>query len=693
MMRRALILYAALMAGLFQAVPVHAAQSVTTARAEHVALDAALQAAAKPGATDWVAFHFAIAPGWHLYWTNPGETGLPTEVKWTLPRGVSAGDTRWPVPERFTTGNIVNYGFERAVTLLVPLKTTAPPGAAVAKADLSWLLCAQMCIPQSATMSFPLIAPFGDAARFAPALAALPKGFHGTARVTTAAHTITLTLSGAALQGADPDAIRFFPATRRAVDDATLPEIFRSGDTLTVTFAQHKHWRTFKAFDGVLDLAAAGAYNVTAARVAAAAPAAMANPAPAAAAIGFWPAALFAILGGLILNLMPCVLPILSMKALALVQSGEGVRALRRDGLFYFAGVLVSFVAMAAALIAVKAAGTEIGWGFQLQSPIVIAGLTLLTGAIGLNLLGLFEVPLSIAGVGSRLTEGASRASAFFTGVLAALVASPCTAPFMGAAMGYALTQPAATTLAIFAALGIGFAAPFTALTFAPGIVRLIPKPGAWMVRFKEFLAFPMFATGIWLLWVLDLEAGATGLAMTLVSGLALVFLFWLFRHLSPRWRLALDGMGAAIIAALLGFGLSAPAPAPAARMGEAWAPWSAQAVDAARHAGRPVLVDFGAAWCVTCLVNEHVAFDNADVERRLAETHVVTLKGDWTNRDPEISALLARYGRAGVPLYLLYPVDPSARAIVLPQILSPAIVLEAVAHLEDGSVPAQSRT
>jgi len=284
------------------------------------------------------------------------------------------------------------------------------------------------------------------------------------------------------------------------------------------------------------------------------------------------------------------------------------------------------------------------------------------------------------------LAEGASHTSAFFTGVLAVLVASPCTAPFMGAAMGYALTQSAAATLAIFAALGIGFAAPFTALTFTPGIVCLIPKPGVWMVRFKEFLAFPMFATAIWLLWVLDLEAGATGLAMTLASGLALVFLFWLFRHFPPRLRLALDGAGAMIIAALLGFGLSGPTPTPAARTDQAWAPWSAQAVEAARQAGRPVLVDFGAAWCVTCLVNEHVALDNADVEHRLAAARVVRLKGDWTNRDPAIGALLARYGRAGVPLYLLFPADPTARAIVLPQILSPGIVLDALARLKQKS-------
>jgi thiol:disulfide interchange protein DsbD len=367
------------------------------------------------------------------------------------------------------------------------------------------------------------------------------------------------------------------------------------------------------------------------------------------------------------------------MKALALVQSGERPAQMRRDGLFYAAGVILSFAAIAGLLIGLKSAGAAIGWGFQLQSPLLILILYLLTAAIGLNLLGLFDVPLSLAGIGGHLA-GESGLGAFFTGVLAVLVASPCTAPFMGAALGYAMTQPAIIAAAVFLSLGFGFAAPLAAFTFIPGVARLIPRPGPWMVRLKEALAFPMLGTAIWLLWVLEQQTGANGIVFALGIGLGIVFLFWLMAvigHPVARWLMVLAGV--------VGLGVAAmrlqPAVATNAPASGQWGRWSPGAVAAARAAGHPVLVDFSAAWCVTCLVNEHMVLENADVERLIARDNVITLKGDWTSRSAAIAHVLARYGRAGVPLYLIYPANPGASPQVLPQLLTPDVVTAALSR------------
>ena len=667
-----------LWAGLL-ALAVLPAQAATSAQRPHATVSVALQATAKAGTTDWVAVHLTMAPHWHSYWRNPGETGLPTRIAWTLPKGVAAGPISWPVPQRFSGDGIVDYGYENAVTLLVPL--TVAPGARLAgqsaTADIHWLLCADMCVPQSATLQFTLNKPFGDAALFAHARDALPRPFSGHAHYRLSAKQISLTLSGGAASGAT--APQFFPATPRAVDDAALPKIRKIAGGLRITFARARHAKPFAAFDGVLVPGPGRAFAVTAS-------AAPLSPPPQAApqtgfAFGILGAALFAFLGGLVLNLMPCVLPILSMKALALVQSGERAQQMRRDGLLYAAGVLVSFALMAGILIGLKSAGAAIGWGFQLQSPLLILILWLLTAAIGLNLLGVFEVPLSLAGIGGGLVRGESGAGAFFTGVLAVLVASPCTAPFMGAALGFAMTQPPLTAFGVFLALGLGFAAPLTGFTFIPALARLIPRPGPWMIRFKEFLAFPMLATAIWLLWVLEQQTGASGLVLALGIALGLVFLVWLVRLVSLpvfRWLFGAGGLaGLAFVALAL-----QPSAGHATRA-EGWRPWSQDAVAAARAAGHPVLVDFSAAWCVTCLVNERVALQNPAILRQLARDRVVTLKGDWTNRDAAITALLAKYGRAGVPLYLLYPADKSAQPVVLPQILTPGAVSAALVRLE----------
>ena len=645
------------------------ATAAPTVQIDHVALSIALESPAKPGSTVWVAIRQVIAPGWHTYWRNSGDSGLATSVTWILPKGVTAGEPQWPTPERFTTGPIVNYGYKDEATLLIPLTIgrDATIGDAAVRASVFLLECAQMCIPEQATLDQDLHK--ASPAIFARARAALPRLFGGSARVAMYTKTIELTLTDPILSGVKSRAIRFYPATRHAVDYDAEPDANLNGDALTWKLERPTRSMPFRTFDGVLDIPGIGAFAVSAIPTGVS-PMAV-SPTQHAEGVTLVEAALLAFLGGLILNLMPCVLPILSMKALALAQSGGHSRAMRRDGAFYFGGVLAMFAAIAGTLLLLKAGGAALGWGFQLQSPLVVFALALLMMTIGLNLLGVFEVPLSLAGVGNDLTRAKGGQGAFFTGALAVLVASPCTAPFMGTALGYALTQSTASAVIVFLALGTGFALPFTALAFTPALVRLVPRPGPWMVRFKEFLAFPMFATAIWLVWVLNQQVGAAGLAVAFAlrvfsaASLGLVFLLWLLPLIGPRVRWIAGLAGVAGFAALSLQIRTTPADS-------AWAPWSAETVAAAREAGKPVFVDFSAAWCVTCLVNERVALDDARVVSRLRQNGVVTLKADWTNRSPTITAELNKFSRGGVPLYVFYPPN-----VVLPQILTPTLVLD----------------
>ncbi len=452
--------------------PIAPARAATAVQAKYATVSAALQTGASPGEADWVAIHFAMAPGWHTYWRNAGTAGYAATIDWALPKGVSAGAIRWPVPERFKTSDIVDYGYAGETTLLVPLSVAAGADTGgKASAKISWLLCSDACVPEQTVLQLPLAKAFGDAALFRQAFAALPKSFGGTAKMSISQNDLTLELSGAGVS--DLQNVQFFPATPRVIDDAVAPRIARNSDGLRIVLARAKPPAPVKSFAGVL-VAGGRAFSFTAT------PQATAPAAPPAANVfssTLIGAVLMAFLGGLILNLMPCVLPILSMKALAIVRAHESPQRMRRDGIFYLAGVLATFAFTAASLIALKSAGAAVGWGFQLQSPFVVLILCLVTAAIGLNLLGAFELPLAFAGIGSGLAAGGSGRGAFFTGVLAVLVASPCTAPFMGAALGYALTEPPPIAFAVFVALGIGFAAPFTLFAFIPKAAAPDPAP------------------------------------------------------------------------------------------------------------------------------------------------------------------------------------------------------------------------
>jgi thiol:disulfide interchange protein DsbD len=394
---------------------------------------------------------------------------------------------------------------------------------------------------------------------------------------------------------------------------------------------------------------------------------------------------LLALIGGVVLNLMPCVFPILSLKALSFAGRGGDRAGMRRDGLIYASGVVITFLAVAGLLMGVRASGAQVGWGYQLQSPAVVAALAALMFVIGLVLAGVFELGTSLTRLGGL--GGSGEGSAFLTGVLATVVATPCTAPFMGAAVGAALVRPAVEGLIIFGALGIGMAAPYVALCFWPALTQRLPRPGRWMETFKQVLAFPMFGVAIWLVWVFGLQTGMGGATRLLFGLLLLAFAGWLIGRwpatvITTRKRWATRALATCAVATALVTGIAATTAetTPAADADDSaavkWEPWSAAAIDEHRNAGRAVFVDFTAAWCISCQVNERVALDAPSVRQAFAERDVALMKADWTRRDANITSALATFGRSGVPLYVYYPANRTAEPVVLPALLTPAIVL-----------------
>ena len=665
-----------------------------------------------PGETIHVALRQKIQKGWHTYWRNAGDSGEATQIKWTLPAGWKAGDFTWPAPRRLPLGPLVNYGYEDEV--LLPMTLTAPatarPGQTVSlKAAASFLVCAEVCVPEEAALTLDLpvtAAPAApDAAWAGPiaaTLAAAPKptGLAATFAVKPAGFALAVT--GAQVKGQDLAGAYFFPYDSTVIDHAKPQPIDRGPDGLTLTLAPSPVFQGGKSPRILAGVLAFGgkAYEVTAQPGAAPAGASGLGPppeklaAPGGANLGLVSAAVFAFVGGLILNLMPCVFPVLAMKAASLAGHGGGAHAeARRQGLAFGAGVLATFLVLAALLIGLKAAGSAIGWGFQLQSPPVVAVLALLILAIALNLSGLFELGTSLQSVGGELAAKQGLGGAFFTGALAVVVAAPCTAPFMGSALGWALTQPPAAALAVFAALGLGFAAPFVAVAFAPALLNRLPRPGAWMDVFKKALAFPMYGTAGWLVWVLTLQAGADALARVLAAAVVVGLAAWLYG--AYQRRAAMSGRGAAplglsagvlallAIAVVVGPGYASPAAGTGSAEDGAKAEVPYEAYSPARLAelrgqGKVVFVNYTAAWCVSCQVNDKVAISTRPVAEAMKAAGAVYLKADWTRKDAAIAAELARYGRAGVPLYLVYGKD-GAEGVILPSILTPGIVVKAL--------------
>jgi thiol:disulfide interchange protein/DsbC/DsbD-like thiol-disulfide interchange protein len=640
-----------------------------------------------PGATVTIALEENIRPGWHTYWRNPGDAGAPSEIQWSLPQGWQAGEIEWPYPKELPVGPLMDFGYEGKIWLLTLLHVPAgaKPGAVFVHATASWLVCKEVCIPEEAHLALPLnigtaaSPPFPNiAAEFAAARARLPAGAPWPA---TFAWDKALDLYIAIGTASHLAQAHFFPYHGGVIQGMAPQTLGAARNGVVLQLAPEKKTHPPRVIDGVLELISDDGVVVHAYAVRARpgmVPTATFEDSPGQSL----PLALaFAFLGGLILNLMPCVLPILAMKALAIAgKSGKESRHAMQESLAYGLGAVLSFLVLGGVIIALRSGGHAIGWGFQLQEPGAVACFALLMFAVALNLSGVFEIPGM--GAGQALAGRGGLAGAFFTGGLAVAVAAPCTAPFMAGALGYALLHSDAVALGVFAALGLGFALPFTAIGIWPGLRRLLPRPGAWMPRLRQLLAFPMYATALWLAWVLGIQSDMGHLIGLLVAAFALAFGLWVLgatqNAQGPMQRLGvlpvvLALVGLPILVAMLHrTPQAATLPALADIPSQSFTPMR---LNALRAEHRPVFVNATAAWCVTCLVNERVALNDARVRAAFHARNVAYLVADWSRRSPDVSALLDAHGRDGVPLYLYYAPN-AAEAKVLPQILTTGEIL-----------------
>ncbi|MEL7185476.1 MAG: thioredoxin family protein [Pseudomonadota bacterium] len=682
-------------------------------KTKYSTIDLIAESASLPanGGTVTVGFYIEPDVTWHAYWSNPGDAGMEPTISWDLPDGFSVSEFEFPTPHLLPFGELITYGYEEPIMLLAEL--TVPDGLTagdevVIGGAARWVVCDdQICVPERSDVSMTLVV--GDGAndsemveRFATARNKLPKVADWPAQFTIVDDKVLIDISATdALKGIEDvylyieskslvqygtqaagftrNGLSFaMGAGRSAAEEASTQAILVYNDAA----GEHRAVElTVNKSDGT---SIAGSTSVLASD----------------GGLGFWQAALFAFVGGIILNLMPCVFPILSMKALSLVNMGQqDQRAARESGLIYTAGILVAFAAIGASLLVIRSAGEAVGWGFQMQNPLINTGIGLLMVLIAMNLFGAFEIGTRIMGVGQGLTEGGERKSAFFTGLLAVVVATPCTAPFMAGALGYALAQPPATSMAIFLSLGFGLAFPYLLLSFIPALGRAMPKPGPWMETFKHFLAFPMLLTALWLFWVVGKQLGATSMTIALLAALALAFALWAYGKAAMAkrrvaWYVAAAVGLAACVAAFMQvepnrFVQRAAGDYSAGTLGglelEHFDPDRVQQYIAD---GQPTFVYFTADWCISCKANERVALSTDTVAEAINSRGIKVVEGDWTTEDPVITGWLEMYDRAGVPLYLYFPSGSSLETVtILPQILTPGIVVDAIAEADAAAV------
>ena len=669
----------------------------STATAPHVKVSLVVPPAAlSAGANFTAGIHFELERGWHVYWVNAGDSGQPPEVRWTLPAGVSADPFLFPTPRRLPLGPLMDFGYEDEVLFPVPMHVAAgarAEPAAVIAAKVNWLVCRESCIPGKASLSVarPVVVGIAGAVDahaqqiVDAALAQVPKPLPAGDKAVFAAGPKGLTLALAT--GSREASAQLFPYDPSVIANAAPELVTPTATGFQMALAKDENATPgLKQLHALVVLGDGRAYEVHAAPGVISAAGAEASSAGLLRNIGL------ALIGGIILNLMPCVFPVLFIKGLALVNSSrEQQRERRLHGWVYTLGILASFWAVVAVLLILRAAGHQLGWGFQFQSPVFLAVMSLFLFFLALSLAGMFEIGLSLTSAGGELAQKPGYTGSFFTGVLAMVVATPCTAPFMGAAIGYALAQSALTSFAVFTALGLGLALPYLALAYNPAWTRLLPRPGAWMEVLKQAVAVPIFATVIWLVWVFTQTTGATPLAALLGGFLLLAIAGWVL----GRWPAKMPATVAAVLVLALAVAVPVaaletfvpPATAATASTGKVgstdWQPFTPQIVAASRAAGHPVLVDFTASWCLSCQVNERVVLRRADVEQRLHSGNLVLVRADWTRHDEAISQTLAGLGRSGIPVYALYPADPNAPPQLLPEVLTPGILFSALDSLK----------
>jgi thiol:disulfide interchange protein len=675
---------------------------LASVKAQHVTVTLLAPAAQLyPGEKFVAGLDFKMEPGWHVYWSNAGDSGEPPSIKWTLPPGVTASPIQFPAPKRLPLGPLMDFGYEDEVVFPIPIQVG--PGFAPANklnigGHVTWLVCREVCIPGKADLSLTRLGlaepPMVDAE--VPAAAHLIAKFQAlipSPLPATDTATFQSTPQGFALDvstGAKQSGAQFFPLDETVIANAAPQPAKPLANGVELTLKKDENLQAPpQKLNGVIELADGTAYEIhaTPGKLASGTPAGPGGLGPIAQA------AAFAFLGGILLNLMPCVFPVLFIKGLALVQSSQQERRqLRAHGWVYTLGILVSFWAVVAVLLILRAAGKQLGWGFQFQSPVFLAVMALLLFFLGLALAGQFEIGLSLTSAGGSLAQKHGYAGSFFTGVLAMVVATPCTAPLMGAAIGYALAHSAVVSFAIFTALGLGLAVPYLLLAYNPAWTRLLPKPGAWMEVLKQATAVPIFATVIWLVWVFAQIAGTNALIGLLTAFLLLAIAGWIL----GRWPARTPASAVAVVVliaaiavpvwAVRQLGNSGAATASASATEGDWQPYSPTLVAQYRSQGRAVFVDFTASWCLSCQVNERVILDSDAVKQHLRDSGVALVRADWTNQDADITQALAALGRSGVPTYAIYPADPAAEPHVLPEVLTQGIVIDAL-----NSMPANS--
>ncbi|MDR7121048.1 protein-disulfide reductase DsbD domain-containing protein [Rheinheimera soli] len=637
----------------------------------------------KPGQRFKLALHFIPDEHWHTYWQNPGDSGLATSIDWILPDGVTAGAIQWPAPMAIAVPPLVNYGFEGPTILVSELTVPATykNSQLVIKAKVDWLVCKEVCIPAEA--SFELNLPVTQTAieardykklfEQASQKQARPVSLQGRYDVQNQKFSAVVQMPE------DLKVSAFFVAAAELVDHAAPQEIEWVDGELLLRQQKNTYFSQAPArFELVLNtLAGPVLLQLQHEGVPLAPELSLADF----SLLDWLGMLVLAAVGGLILNLMPCVFPVLSLKALSLVNSKNSAQNTKAEALWYSAGVIISFVLLAAVLLIFRAVGQAAGWGFQLQNPLIVGLLAYLLFVLGLSLSGVMQLGIGWMSSGQQFTQQQGHKGSFFTGVLAVVVASPCTAPFMGTALGYAATQPALAALAIFAALGFGMALPFLLLAWWPGFAAMLPKPGLWMEKLKQWLAYPLYLSAVWLLWVYGRQQGLDAMALALVGLVLLGVACWLW----GQQQLQQAGQVSRLIAllfvagsvALLWYPQSAAQNLTQTDHAEVW---SEQRLKQLVQDGQPVLVNMTADWCITCLVNERVALNTDSSKAAMALYKLKYLKGDWTNKDPAISSYLRQFQRDGVPLYVLY--WPGQPPEILPQILTPDSLRQALEQL-----------